>query len=96
MVFLFFHILGYLLKKIVEDSEMKMNGTLIPPNRKMFIYGGHDLNIEILLILLDNPYRLEMPPLGSYLIFEVHNINGTYGFKVSIKTFYVQFGKRIK
>lgn len=67
---------------------MKINGTLIPANRKMFIYGGHDFNIEILLLLLDNMDRVSMPPFGSYLIFELHKINGTYGFKVLIRIFF--------
>lgn len=69
------------MRKIVEDTEKKINGTLDPGNRKMFIYGGHDFNIEILLVILES-YDNIVPSVGSSLIFELHNVNGTYGFKV--------------
>lgn len=51
----------------------------------MFIYGGHDFNILILLDLVEN-WDSAVPPAGSSLVFEVHNVTGTYGFKVSRKS----------
>lgn len=73
---------GHLLKKIVEDSEKKINGSLDPSTRKMFIYSGHAFNVDILLVILDR-WNHTVPQLGSYLVFELHKINETYGFKVS-------------
>lgn len=47
----------------------------------MFIYAAHDITICIFFTLLD-VWERTIPPVGSYAMFELHNINGTYGFKV--------------
>lgn len=80
----FFRISGYFLKKLIADTQSKINGTLSPENRKMFIYSGHETNIAGLLICLEAYKKLDIPPYGSYLLFEVHNIDGVHGIKVNI------------
>lgn len=60
---------------------MKINGSLSPINRKMFIYSGHDLTLSTLFVTLD-VWDHTIPPYGSFCAVEVHKVNGTYGFKV--------------
>lgn len=74
---------GYLMKKIVSDSEHKMLNTLNPQQRKMFLYSGHENNIASILDLLNLQDVMGVPPYGSHIMIELHLINGTYGFKVS-------------
>lgn len=72
-------------KKIIEDTETKINGTLIPTSTKLFVYSGHDITILTLFAVLDIENMPE-PLCGSYCMLEVHYMNGTYGFKVIILT----------
>lgn len=73
---------GSLLKKIIEDTEMKISNANSTAPKKMFIYAGHDVTIFSILHMLDITVTTEVV-YGSYVLLEVHNINGTYGFKVS-------------
>lgn len=72
---------GFLLKKIIEDSLAKKNGTL-PQERKIFLYSAHEFNVATTLRVLNVFYR-HVPPFGATIFFEIHNINGIYGLKVS-------------
>lgn len=74
--------LGYLLKKIVEDTEKKINNTLEPAERKLFLYAGHENNIASMLTILGVWDNEAVPPYCSYVSIELHNINGTYGLQV--------------
>lgn len=85
---LFIILLGPLVKKIIHDSKMKINGTL-PKERKMFIYSGHEYNIAHTLRAL-NTFEPHVPPYGAHILFELHKIDGQYGFKVNI-FFYLNF-----
>lgn len=49
--------------------------------RKIVLYSGHENNVVYLLRILDG-YRPHVPPFGSYIVFEVHNINGVHAIKV--------------
>lgn len=70
------------MKKIISDTEKKIQNTLIPQQRKMFLYSGHENNIVSMLELLNLRENITVPPYGSYVIIEVHNINETFGVKV--------------
>ncbi|CAG9762247.1 unnamed protein product [Ceutorhynchus assimilis] len=72
---------GFLLRKIINDSKAKIEQTLIPQHRKMFIYSGHEVNIAYLLITL-GVYDDSIPTYGSYVSIELHRIDGIVGFKV--------------
>ncbi|CAG9772629.1 unnamed protein product [Ceutorhynchus assimilis] len=74
-------IAGYLLKKVITDTEAKINGTIDPPERKMFFYSGHEYNIAAVLQTL-NQETFELPPYSAFIIFEVHRIDGVYGIKM--------------
>ncbi|XP_068907606.1 venom acid phosphatase Acph-1-like [Tenebrio molitor] len=72
---------GSLLKRIIDNSKGKSSGELVPENRKLFLYSGHDINIGHMLITLD-VFEPHFPPYGSYILFELHFINDVEGFKI--------------
>ncbi|XP_044258181.1 venom acid phosphatase Acph-1-like [Tribolium madens] len=71
---------GHLLKKIIEDSLAKRDGSL-PEDRKIFLYSAHDYSVGVMLRALDVFYP-HVPPYGATIFFEIHNIDGTYGLKL--------------
>ncbi|XP_076253455.1 venom acid phosphatase Acph-1-like [Rhynchophorus ferrugineus] len=72
---------GFLLKKIIEDTQSKINGTISPAERKLFIYAAHERNLAFTLISL-GVFNDRVPPYGCFILFEVHLIDGVYGFKI--------------
>lgn len=74
---------GHLIQKILQDTGSLINGTLSPADRKMFIYSAHDFNVGNMLHSL-GAYALDQsPPYGACIIFEVHELSGEFGLKVS-------------
>ncbi|RZC35300.1 His Phos 2 domain containing protein [Asbolus verrucosus] len=71
---------GFLLGKIISDTTQKIEKKL-PPNRKMFLYSGHEYNLAYLLRLW-GIYYPHVPPYGGYIIIEIHNVNGIRGVKL--------------
>ncbi|XP_060531315.1 venom acid phosphatase Acph-1-like [Cylas formicarius] len=71
---------GFLLRKILEDSRRKIDGTLTPPSRKLFIYSAHEMNVATFLGTL-GIYPGDIPEYGSHVLVELHKINGQFGFK---------------
>ncbi|XP_044259034.1 venom acid phosphatase Acph-1-like [Tribolium madens] len=71
---------GSLLKKIIQDSVSKQNGSL-PEERKIFLYSAHEFNVATMLRTL-NVFHRHVPPFGATIFFEIHNINGQYGLKL--------------
>ncbi|KAJ3619114.1 hypothetical protein MTP99_005900 [Tenebrio molitor] len=71
---------GFLLKKILQDSVSKQNGTL-SEERKVFLYSAHEFNVATMLRTLNVFYR-HVPPFGATIFFEIHNIEGQYGLKL--------------
>lgn len=72
------------MKKIVSDTEHKINQTLIPQQRKMFLYSGHENNIASMLELFSLRDIVDVPSYGSHILIEIHNISNTYGVKVRL------------
>ncbi|XP_068907895.1 venom acid phosphatase Acph-1-like [Tenebrio molitor] len=72
---------GTLLKNIIHSSTGKISGDLLPKNRKLFLYSGHELNIAYMLQVLD-VFEPHIPPYGSYILFELHKIDDVAGFKI--------------
>ncbi|EFA02696.1 Venom acid phosphatase Acph-1-like Protein [Tribolium castaneum] len=72
---------GGMLKKIVDDSKAKISGELVPKNRKIFLYSGHEVNLANMLHTLD-VFEPQIPPYSSYILFELHVINRVPGFKI--------------
>ncbi|XP_076260190.1 venom acid phosphatase Acph-1-like isoform X2 [Rhynchophorus ferrugineus] len=73
---------GYLLNKILFDTENKINGNISPQNRKMFFYSGHETNIATLLLTLEAYDLTDIPPYGGYVLLELHEIDGVNGLKL--------------
>ncbi|KAL1488488.1 hypothetical protein ABEB36_014955 [Hypothenemus hampei] len=73
---------GYILKKIITNSLNKINGSLVPPERKIFLYSGHEVNAATVITSLNLYNLVDFPTYASYLIFEVHNIDGIYGIMI--------------
>ena len=48
----------------------------------MFVYSAHEINIAYTLLALDAYKIHSIPNYGSYVLFEVHRINGVWGLKV--------------
>ncbi|KAF5291953.1 hypothetical protein FQR65_LT11353 [Abscondita terminalis] len=72
---------GFLLKKIMNDTIEKINRTLQPPSRKLYLYSGHEYNVAFLLNAL-NVYYPHIPPFGSCVMIELHRIKKVYGIKI--------------
>nr|XP_022900563.1 venom acid phosphatase Acph-1-like [Onthophagus taurus] len=77
--------IGYFLKKILNDFDQKINATLKPKSRKMFLYSGHESTLGYALDGLNlfdsKPY---IPPYASAIIFELTKNNKGNHF-VSVK-----------
>lgn len=72
---------GTLLRKIINDMDGVMNGTL--QDRKINIFSGHDINMAALLHAL-NIYEDIMPKYTSCIMIELHEKNGKFFVKVRI------------
>lgn len=84
IVFLFsIYLTGFLFKKIIDDTDKKINGPLDAQGKKIYIYSGHDITLSTFFSILDI-WNRTTPAVASYILIEVHNINGTHGFKVRI------------
>ncbi|XP_030762850.1 venom acid phosphatase Acph-1-like isoform X2 [Sitophilus oryzae] len=73
---------GYLLKKILSDTADKINGTISPSTRKVFLYSAHELNVASMLLSLEVYNVTTIAPYGSYVLFELHEIDEVYGIKL--------------
>ncbi|EEZ97834.1 Venom acid phosphatase Acph-1-like Protein [Tribolium castaneum] len=71
---------GFLLKKIIQDSVAKQNGSL-PEERRIFLYSAHEYNVATMLRTL-NVFHRHVPPFGATIFFEIHDINGKFGLKL--------------
>nr|XP_023029732.1 uncharacterized protein LOC111517716 [Leptinotarsa decemlineata] len=73
---------GFLLRKIIDDTTRKIDNINLEHGRKMYLYSAHENNVADMLILLNVFDPPHIPNYGAFLIFEVHHINKTYGFKL--------------
>lgn len=67
----------------MDDSKGKVSGTLVPKNRKIFLYSGHEVNLANMLHTLE-VFKPQIPPYASYILFELHIIDEVPGFKVGL------------
>nr|XP_023016507.1 venom acid phosphatase Acph-1-like [Leptinotarsa decemlineata] len=71
---------GYLLKKILSDTQEKIDGKF--PDKKMSVWCGHENNIAALLKILKVWNEEEIASYGSNILMELHFIDQKYGFKI--------------
>ncbi|GJQ82959.1 hypothetical protein Trydic_g5958 [Trypoxylus dichotomus] len=72
---------GFILQRIIEETEAKIANAESMKNRRINLYSGHDFTIVSLLGAL-GVFEPHQPPYGSYVILEVHKIGDKHGFKV--------------
>lgn len=70
---------GKLVEKILKDTNSKISNKL--DATKIYLYSAHENNVAYQLIYL-KVFHHHVPPCGSYIVFEVHVINGVYGVKI--------------
>ncbi|KAG5893845.1 hypothetical protein JTB14_002571 [Gonioctena quinquepunctata] len=71
---------GYLLKKILSDTQVKMDGKI--PEKKMSIWCGHESNIAALLKIMNVWNDDEIASYGSFILMELHYLDQKHGFKI--------------
>ncbi|XP_075160559.1 venom acid phosphatase Acph-1-like [Haematobia irritans] len=74
---------GPFLEKIFEQMQGKVQGTLSPRERKMFLYCGHDWTIVNILSAL-NVWKRQMPSFSAVIAFELHQHKETKEYFVEI------------
>lgn len=82
ITFVFLVFPGPLLSDILTNMKKKDAGTLVP-DRKMFLYSGHDLTIATMWRTLGFEECL-LPEYGAALIIELHSINETEVSEVKV------------
>lgn len=75
---------GVLLKKVIDDWKMKIEGVLKPRDRKFFVYGGHDSTVANFLSAL-RIFKPHVPDYTSTVILEFSRdrFSNEYGVEVS-------------
>ncbi|KAI4458926.1 acid phosphatase-related [Holotrichia oblita] len=73
---------GFILRRIVEETSLKLEDSPTMTDRRINLYSGHDFTIIALLSAL-GVYKPHQPTYGSYVILEVHKIGNRHGIKVS-------------
>lgn len=83
---------GYFLRKVIADTEALVANPESPT--KLYLYSAHEKNIATLLVTLDL-FDDALPAFGSYIIIEVHLVEGVYGYKVKYGCGFWQGMKRV-
>ncbi|XP_017780710.1 PREDICTED: prostatic acid phosphatase-like [Nicrophorus vespilloides] len=64
------------------DTMNKINNTLIPRDRKMFMYSAHDINIVAYLGAVGVYEDILYINYSATILIEIHKINNNYFVKV--------------
>ncbi|XP_063930430.1 testicular acid phosphatase homolog [Zophobas morio] len=77
---------GVLLKKLISDWRSKADGTIKPPQRKAFLYGGHDSTIVNILRTLD-VWDPQLPDYGITILleFSTDKATNTHGLEIFLR-----------
>ncbi|KAF2882690.1 hypothetical protein ILUMI_23492 [Ignelater luminosus] len=86
---------GFLLKKIITDTFDKITGSLVPPDRKIFLYSAHDFTISYLLNALEVFFK-HSPPYGACILVELHRIHDVYGIMLFYENYTRDQPRRLK
>ncbi|XP_059227038.1 venom acid phosphatase Acph-1 isoform X1 [Stomoxys calcitrans] len=74
---------GPFLQQIIRQMEAYVEGTLIPEERKIFIYCGHDWTITNVLLAL-KVWKRQMPRFSALITFELHQREDTKNYFVEL------------
>lgn len=74
-----------MLKQVIEHMKRKVNGTLLPPQKKLYLYSGHENNVINILAAL-NLFKPHVPKYSAGVVIELHYLPdvNTHAVKVSI------------
>lgn len=78
---------GPFLKKIVIDMLAKKDNTLVPQERKMFMYIGHDSSIVSLLDVM-HVWNNQIPNYNIMTMIELHEDSCGWNVQVKIHIVY--------
>ena len=67
---------------MLADTKAKIDGTLKPPQRKLFLYAAHEMTLATILLSMEALKLSTIPTYASYIVFEVHEIDEIHGIKV--------------
>lgn len=70
------------MTKIIKDSYSKINRDASAAEKKIYLYVGHDNNMYGILAWL-GILEPTIMNFGSYIIFEIHNIDGDHYLRVN-------------
>nr|CAH7725656.1 unnamed protein product [Callosobruchus chinensis] len=73
---------GYLVKKIIEDTQARIKDKANKHGKKIHLYSAHESNVAKLLLFLGIFEPPHVPNYGSYIIIEIHEKDEEYGVKV--------------
>uniref|UniRef100_A0A1Y1L018 acid phosphatase n=1 Tax=Photinus pyralis TaxID=7054 RepID=A0A1Y1L018_PHOPY len=74
---------GYLLQKILKDTNLKLTDQL-PKKQKMSLYAGHDVSIFSFLSIME-VYKRHRPQYTACVIVEVHTIKNIDRIRILYK-----------
>ncbi|KAK5649216.1 hypothetical protein RI129_000245 [Pyrocoelia pectoralis] len=72
---------GYLLQKILHDTNLKLTDQLVPQKQKMILYSAHDSSVFALLSAME-VYKRHRPQYTSCVIVEVHTIKNVDSIRI--------------
>ena len=61
------------MKELVEHFQDFVASKLTPPNRKLFMYSGHDVSVSTVLSAL-KVFNNIQPPYASMVLVELHEL----------------------
>lgn len=74
---------GPFLQKMLNEWQAKVNSTLKPNKRKLFIYTGHDSTIVNIMHAL-KIWQRQMPRYSAIIMFELHRNKDTGQYYVEV------------
>ncbi|KAF5302431.1 hypothetical protein FQR65_LT08520 [Abscondita terminalis] len=78
---------GISLKNVIKNMKRKVTNSLIPNNRKIFLYSAHDVNVVNIFAVM-NVFKAHFPNYNAATIIELHHNNKSE--KYFVKLFYIK------
>lgn len=85
-------VLGRSLKKVIDHMLRKANGTLVPQERKAYLYSGHENNVINILAAL-NLFKPHVPLYSAAVVIELHYLPDVQTHTIRVSQNYSKFTK---
>lgn len=76
-----------MLKTVIEHMQRKVNGTLLPKQKKLYLYSGHENNVINVLAAL-NLFKPHVPKYSAGVVIELHYLPDVNTHAVKVSTYY--------